>query len=30
VSDYKDGVIHTKEGTWHAGIEGPPAMIMST
>lgn len=28
VSDFADGVIHTKEGTWIAGIEGPPAMIM--
>ena len=28
VSDFKDGVIHTKEGTWIAGIDGPPAMIM--
>jgi hypothetical protein len=28
VSDFKDGVIITKEGTWIAGVEGPPAMIM--
>jgi hypothetical protein len=28
VSDFKDGAIITKEGTWVAGIEGPPAMIM--
>ena len=28
VSDFKDGLIVTKEGTWTAGIEGPPAMIM--
>ena len=28
VADFKDGVIISKEGTWHAGIEGPPAMIM--
>jgi len=28
VSDFKDGVIHSTEGTWHAGIDGPPAMIM--
>jgi hypothetical protein len=28
VSDFKDGVIVSKEGSWTAGIEGPPAMIM--
>ena len=28
VSDFKDGVIITKDGTWHAGLDGPPAMIM--
>ncbi len=28
VSDFSDGAIITKEGTWHAGIDGPPAMIM--
>lgn len=28
VSDFKDGVIYTKEGTWLAGKDGPPNMIM--
>jgi hypothetical protein len=28
VSDYKDGVAYTHEGTWHAGKDGPGAMIM--
>lgn len=28
VVDLKDGAIHTKEGTWQAGRDGPPAMIM--
>lgn len=28
VSDFKDGVIISQEGTWHAGQDGPPAMIM--
>ena len=28
VVDYKDGTIETTEGTWLAGREGPPAMIM--
>lgn len=28
VSDFRDGVIFTKEGTWLAGKDGPPNMIM--
>ncbi len=28
VSDYRDGVVETTEGTWSAGKDGPPAMIM--
>ncbi|MGH6906479.1 MAG: hypothetical protein ACREDX_01310 [Aestuariivirga sp.] len=28
VADFKDGVIISKDGTWHAGIDGPPTMIM--
>lgn len=28
VSDYRDGVVETTEGTWVAGQDGPPAMIM--
>ncbi|MGH8907128.1 MAG: hypothetical protein ACRD0K_11540 [Egibacteraceae bacterium] len=28
VSNYQDGVVADKEGTWLAGREGPPAMIM--
>ncbi len=28
VSDFRDGQIYTKEGTWLAGKDGPPAMIM--
>jgi hypothetical protein len=28
VSDYKDGVVADTEGTWLAGKDGPPAMIM--
>lgn len=28
VSDYRDGMIYTKEGTWLAGKDGPPNMIM--
>jgi hypothetical protein len=28
VSDFRDGHIFTKEGTWLAGKDGPPAMIM--
>ncbi len=28
VSDFRDGVIYTKEGTWLAGKDGPPNMIM--
>ncbi len=28
VVDYKDGNVVTTEGTWLAGVEGPPAMIM--
>lgn len=28
VSDYKDGVVYTNEGTWLAGKDAPPAMIM--
>jgi hypothetical protein len=28
VSDYKNGVAYTHEGTWQAGKEGPGAMIM--
>ncbi len=28
VSDFRDGVIFTKEGTWIAGKDGPPNMIM--
>ena len=28
VSDFKDGIIFTKEGTWLAGKDGPPSMIM--
>jgi len=25
---YEDGVVLDKEGTWYAGKDGPPAMIM--
>lgn len=28
VSDFKDGLIASTEGTWFAGIDGPAAMIM--
>ena len=28
VSDFKDGLIFSKEGTWLAGKDGPPNMIM--
>ncbi len=28
VADYRDGVVETTEGTWVAGKDGPPAMIM--
>ena len=28
VSDYKDGVAYTHEGTWLAGKDGPGALIM--
>jgi len=28
VQDYRDGLIFTREGTWIAGKDGPPAMIM--
>lgn len=28
IVDYQDGSVFTTEGTWLAGIEGPPAMIM--
>src|SRR6266545_3727645 len=28
VFDYKDGVVSSTEGTWLAGKDGPPAMIM--
>ncbi|MEP6665823.1 MAG: hypothetical protein ABJA81_05190 [Nocardioidaceae bacterium] len=28
VADLESGVITTKEGTWTAGVDGPPAMIM--
>ena len=28
VSDFRDGVIFTREGTWLAGKDGPPNMIM--
>ena len=28
VSDFKDGVVVSTEGTWLAGKDGPPAMIM--
>jgi hypothetical protein len=28
VADFEDGAIVTKEGTWIAGKDGPPAMIM--
>ncbi len=28
VSDFRDGVITTKEGSWLAGKDGPPSMIM--
>jgi hypothetical protein len=28
VSDFRDGWIYTKEGTWLAGKDGPPCMIM--
>jgi hypothetical protein len=28
VSDFRNGHIYTKEGTWLAGKDGPPAMIM--
>jgi hypothetical protein len=28
VADFEDGAIVTKEGTWTAGKDGPPAMIM--
>jgi hypothetical protein len=28
VSDYEDGVVSTHEGTWLAGKDGPPGMIM--
>lgn len=28
VSDFRNGLIYTKEGTWLAGKDGPPAMIM--
>jgi hypothetical protein len=28
VSDYEDGVVATNEGTWLAGKDGPPGMIM--
>ena len=28
VVDYRDGNVVTTEGTWLAGVEGPPAMIM--
>jgi hypothetical protein len=29
VADYKDGVIYTHEGTWHAGKDAPAALIMA-
>lgn len=28
VSNYKDGVVENTEGSWRAGKDGPPAMIM--
>ena len=28
VSDFRNGLIYSKEGTWHAGKDGPPCMIM--
>lgn len=28
VSDFRDGLIYSKEGTWLAGKDGPPCMIM--
>ena len=28
VQDYRDGSVYTTEGTWLAGLEGPPEMIM--
>jgi hypothetical protein len=28
VFNYEDGVIADREGTWHAGVDGPAAMIM--
>jgi hypothetical protein len=28
VYDYEDGVVSSTEGTWHAGVDGPAAMIM--
>jgi hypothetical protein len=28
VFDYRDGLVAVTEGTWHAGADGPPAMIM--
>lgn len=28
VTDFEDGVIVSQEGTWHAGQDGPPCMIM--
>jgi hypothetical protein len=28
VVDYEDGSVSTTEGTWLAGVEGPPAIIM--
>ena len=28
VQDYRDGSVYTTEGTWLAGLDGPPEMIM--
>ncbi len=28
VFDYRNGLVAVTEGTWHAGADGPPAMIM--